>query len=74
MKANLNVEIGDEVLVEALKLANERETKSILELNIHDVINWIFDHQKQMDEEEKGMIIDILTPKENTSDHENIYP
>lgn len=73
MKANLNVEIGDEVLVEALKLANERETKSIPELNIHDVINWIFDHQKQMDEEEKGMIIDILTPKE-TSEQENIYP
>lgn len=74
MKANLNVEIGDEVLVEALKLANERETKSIPELNIHDVINWIFDHAKQLDEEEKGMIIDILTPKENTSDQESIYP
>lgn len=73
MKANLNVEIGDEVLVEALKLANEREIKAIPELNIHDVINWIFDHAKQMDEEEKGMIIDILTPKD-TSEQENIYP
>lgn len=73
MKANLNVEIGDEVLVEALKLANEREIKAIPELNIHDVINWIFDHAKQLDEEEKGMIIDILTPKE-TSEQESIYP
>lgn len=74
MKANFNLEIGDEVLVEALKLANEREIKAIPELNIHDVINWIFDHAKQLDEEEKGMIIDILTPKENTSEQENIYP
>lgn len=73
MKANLTVEIGDEVLVEALKLANEREIKAIPELNIHDVINWIFDHAKQMDEEEKGMIIDILTPKD-TSEQESIYP
>lgn len=74
MRFNFSMEIGDAVLSEALKLANEREIKAIPELNIHDVINWIFDHQKQMDEEEKGMIIDILTPKENTSEQENIYP